>query len=100
MQGRPREIPHGCSEIVEEVNPKYNRGILSLFVYFSPGGEFPKPKNVNIVFEGESKSLTVPIVQFPQNPQAEEYKRLFDNYSLGFVKLGQPRFKVYEITRD
>jgi hypothetical protein len=90
IQGTPKKIPHGCSEIKEPFNPSYEVGIMSLFVYFSPNGETPAPQNVRVNLSDTHKSLTIPIIKLPQNSEGQKYKTLFDNYSWGFVKISEP----------
>ncbi len=90
VQGAPKRIPYGCSEIKEPFNPSYEIGIMSLFVYFSPNGETPAPQNVSLKLSDTNKPLTIPIIKLPQNPEGDKYKALFDNYSWGFVKISEP----------
>ncbi len=90
IQGKPKQIPHGCSTVKKPFNPSYEIGIMSLFVYFSPNGETPPPQNVQAKLSDSNKPLIFPMIKLPQNPEGEKYKALFDNYSWGFVKISDP----------
>jgi len=90
IQGAPKKIPNGCSQVIEPFNPSYEIGIMSLFVYYSPNGETPLPQNVRVNLIDTNKPLIIPIIKLPQNSENEKYKALFDNYSWGFVKISKP----------
>jgi hypothetical protein len=90
MIGQPKEIPHGCKEVKEIFSPSFDVGILSLSVYYSSLGKTLPPQNVQINFENKSGAFTVPMVRLSKDPEIEQYKAAFDNFSLGFMKLSQP----------
>ncbi len=88
--GKPKKVSHGCSEIKETFNPRYDGGMLSLFVYFSPDGKILSLKDAQIFFKDKNKVVNVPLIEIPQSPITDRYKMEFNNFSLGYVKISRP----------
>jgi hypothetical protein len=93
--GPPKTIQSGCSKVSEPFEPKYDVGIINFYVYFTNEERIGETKleKFSLTSGGKKESLTIPVIEFNLNEKENNYKKLFENYSWGFVKINHPQIQ-------
>ncbi|MBI5427374.1 MAG: hypothetical protein HZA02_03750 [Nitrospinae bacterium] len=92
--GTPKMARNGCWEEKEEFRPAFKRGIVNLYMYYSPDGNAGEPVPVRFShrdLKGREASIVVPMIpNQAKDPEMARLDNLFNYSSNGGVKVSQP----------